>query len=147
MNDLHVLFRVGSAEYAVPAADVAQMDSYSGATPVPGAASYLAGIVQVRGQVVPVIDLRARFGLPPAETTLDSRVVVLGIDGRRVGLLVDSAREVSRIAPEQVKDPPPLVASQSAGMVRAVAHLGRRIVMLVDIPRIVGEEQLHVRDA
>ena len=143
MTDLHVLFRVGTAEYAVPAHDVAQMESFSGATPIPGAAPHVAGMIQVRGRVIPVVDVRVRFGLPPAPVTLDSRVVITQVGDRRVGLLVDAAREVVGIAPDQLKPPPPMVVSQSAGLVRAIAHLGTRIVMLVDIPRIIGEEQLH----
>ena len=143
MSELHVLFRVGTAEYAVPALDVAQMESYSGATPIPGAAAHVAGMIQVRGQVVPVVDLRVRFGLAPVPSTLDSRVVIARIGDRRVGLLVDAAREVVGISPDQTKPPPPMVVTQSAGLVRAIAHLGTRIVMLVDIPRIIGEEPLH----
>lgn len=143
MNTLHVLFRVGTAEYAVAALDVAQMESYSGATPIPGAASHVAGVIQVRGQVVPVVDVRVRFGLAPAPITLDSRVVVVQVGGRRVGLLVDAAREVVGLTAEQLTPPPPMVVDQSGGLVRAIAHLGTRIVMLVDIPRIIGEEQLH----
>lgn len=143
MTHLHVLFRVGKAEYAVPAHDVAQMESYSGATPIPGAAPHVTGMIQVRGQVIPVVDVRVRFGLPSAPTTLDSRVVITQIGERRVGLLVDAAREVVGISPDQLEPPPPMVVAQSAGLVRAIAHLGTRIVMLVDISRIIGEEQLH----
>jgi purine-binding chemotaxis protein CheW len=143
MTNLHVLFRVGTAEYAVKALDVAQMESYSGATPIPGAATHVAGMIQVRGQVVPVVDVRVRFGLERIPTTPDSRVVITQIGERRVGLLVDAAREVAVIPPEQFVPPPPMVVAQSAGLVRAVARLGTRIVMLVDIPRIIGEEQLH----
>ena len=72
------------------------MESFAGATPVPGAPPYVAGLVQVRGRVVPVVDLRARFGLPAAEPTLDTRIVVAQHGERTVGLLVDSAREVRR---------------------------------------------------
>lgn len=142
-GELHVLFKVGLGEYALAARDVAQMDSYTGATPIPGAAPHVAGIVQVRGRVVPVIDLRVRFGLERIEPTPDSRIVVLELDGRRVALLVDLAREVVGLTPDQVSAPPPLVAEQSAGVVRAIAHVGQRVLMLVDIPKLVGEEQLH----
>jgi purine-binding chemotaxis protein CheW len=145
MNDLHVLFRVGSTEYAVPAADVAQMESFSGATPIPGAASHVAGIIQVRGKVVPVIDLRVRFGLPPAPATLDSRVVIAQLGERRIGLLVDAAREVVRLKDGQIQAPPQLVSTQSAGLVRGIVHLGERLIMLVDVPSLIGAEQPHER--
>ena len=99
---LHIVFKVAGAEYAIPADLVLQMESFTGATRVPGAPAYVAGIVQIRGKVIPVVDLRLRFGLPTLETTLDSRIVV-GKDGdRAVGLLVDSAREVLKIRPDEI---------------------------------------------
>lgn len=143
MSLLHVVFKVAGAEYAIPASEVLQMESFTGATPVPGAPSHVAGLVQVRGRVVPVVDARARFGLPPVERTLDSRVVVGQLGSRTVGLLVDSAREVLKLAPDQVQPPPQLVAEQAQGFVKAVARVGSRLVMLIDFPRVIGEEKVH----
>jgi purine-binding chemotaxis protein CheW len=143
MSALHVVFKVAGAEYAISAAEVVQMESFTGATPVPGAPPHVAGLMQVRGKVVPVVDARARFGLPPAERTLDTRVVVGQLGTRIVGLLVDSAREVMKLAPEQLQPPPPLVAEQAKGFVRAVAQVGPRLVMLIDFPRVIGEEKVH----
>jgi len=142
MSVLHVVFKVDGAEYVLPAADVLQMESFSGATPVPGAAPHVAGLVQVRGRVIPVVDARLRFGLPPVERTLDSRVVVAQLGSRVVGLVVDSAREVLKLDPQQLKPPPPLVVEGARGFVKAVAQVGPRLVMLIDFPRVIGEETL-----
>lgn len=143
MSTLHVVFKVAGAEYAIPASEVMQMESFTGATPVPGAPAHVAGLVQVRGRVVPVVDARARFGLPPVDRTLDSRVVVGQLGTRTVGLLVDSAREVMKLAPEQLQPPPPMVAEQAQGFVKAVAQVGPRLVMLIDFSRVIGEEKVH----
>jgi purine-binding chemotaxis protein CheW len=140
---LHVLFSVGEATYALPASTVAQMESFTSATPVPGAPSHVAGLVQIRGAVVPVVDLRVRFGLPPAERGLDARVVVVQRGDRRVALLADSAREVARIDPAAFAPPPESVTAQSAGFVEAVAQLGARLVLLIDCDRVIGEEVIH----
>ncbi|MCY1018959.1 chemotaxis protein CheW [Pyxidicoccus sp. MSG2] len=140
MSVLHVVFKVDGAEYALPAADVLQMESFTGATPVPGAPSHVAGLVQVRGRVIPVVDARVRFGLPPLQRSLDTRVVVGQLGSRTVGLLVDSAREVLKLDPAQVKPPPPLVVEGARGFVKAVAQVGPRLVMLIDFPRVIGEE-------
>ncbi|WP_426755569.1 chemotaxis protein CheW [Myxococcus sp. Y35] len=142
MSVLHVVFKVDGAEYVLPAADVLQMESFTGATPVPGAAPHVAGLVQVRGRVIPVVDARARFGLPPVERSLDSRVVVAQLGDRVVGLLVDSAREVLKLEPQQLRPPPPLVVEGAHGFVKAVAQVGPRLVMLIDFPRVIGEETL-----
>jgi purine-binding chemotaxis protein CheW len=144
MSILHVVFTVDGADYIVAAADVMQMESYVGATRVPGALPYVAGVVQVRGRVVPVVDLRVRFGLPPAAPTLDSRIVVIQHHERVVGLLVDSAREVVKLTPEQLQPPPRMVADGVEGFVKAVAHLGQRLLMLVDFVRVIGEDPIHV---
>ena len=137
---LHVVFVVGVAEYALPVGSVLMMESFSGATPVPGVAPYVIGIVTVRGAVVPVIDLRVRFGLPPAEATLDTRVVVTQRESRVVALRVDSAREVVELDPEKHQPAPAVVAERSAGFVSAVHALGQRLLLLVDLPKILGEE-------
>ncbi len=143
MSELYVIFRVAGAEYALPAAEVLQLESFEGATRVPGASVYVEGLVQVRGRVVPVIDLRARFGLPAAERGLDSRVVVVERGGRTVGLLADSAREIVKLDPGEFRPPPELVAEQSAHFVRAVARAGQRLIMLIDAGRVIGEETPH----
>jgi purine-binding chemotaxis protein CheW len=140
MNTLHVVFKVAGTEYALPASDVLQMDSYSGATRVPGSRPYVAGIVQIRGGVIPVVDLRMRFGLPPIERTLDSRVVVGKHGNRSVGLIVDSAREVLKLEAEQLQAPPEMVLREAGGMIKAVAQVGSRLVMMLDFSKVIGEE-------
>lgn len=145
MSTLHVVFKVAEAEYVVPASDVAQLESFTGATPVPGAPEHVTGLVQIRSRVVPVVDLRARFHLPRVEPGMDSRVVVLNLNGRSVALLVDSARDVARIPETDFAPPPDIVAEQAGGFVKAVAQVGGRLLMLVDLQKIVGEEQSHVQ--
>ncbi len=141
-KQLHVTFRVGTAEYAVPAAQVLHLESFERATHVPGAPDYVAGLVQVRGRVVPVVDLRHRFGLPAVERTIDHRVVVVQVGTRVAGLLVDSAREVLQLDDASFEKPPDIIARQSAGFVTAVATVTKRMFLLVDVPRIIGED-LH----
>ena len=137
---LHIVFVVGATDYALPVGSVLMMESFNGATPVPGVAPFVVGIVTVRGRVVPVIDLRLRFGLPAAETTLDTRIVVAQHGARVVALRVDSAREVVQLDPEKNQPAPSVVAERSAGFVSAVHALGSRLLLLVDLPKILGEE-------
>jgi purine-binding chemotaxis protein CheW len=140
MNALYVLFKVADAEYVVPAADVLHMESYSGATHVPGAPAYVAGLMQSRRRVIPVVDLRLRFGLPQTAPTLDSRVVVVQTGERAIGLLADSAREVRHIPDGEFRPPPELIAEQSSGYVTKVAQAGARLLMLIDFRKVIGEE-------
>ena len=140
---LHVLFKVAESEYVVAAEDVLHMESFSGATPVPGTESHVVGVMQIRQRVVPIIDLRVRFGLPQGNTTLDSRVVVVQSAERAVGLLVDSAREVVQIAPDAFEPPPEVVVQRARGYVTSLARSGARLLMLIDLHKIIGEEELQ----
>jgi purine-binding chemotaxis protein CheW len=139
--ELHVTFRVGTSEYALPATSVLHLDSYESATPVPGSPPYLAGLVQSRGKLVPVVDLRARFGLEATPHTIDQRVVVVKVGARVAGLLVDSAREVLPLDEAAFEQPPEVFRAQGNGFVKAVATVMKRLILLVDVPRIIGEER------
>jgi purine-binding chemotaxis protein CheW len=139
---LHVLFKVADAEYVVSAADVLHMESFTSATKVPGTQPHVRGLMQIRQRVVPIVDLRVRFGLPEVESTLDSRVVVVQSAQREVGLLVDSAREVVAIGADAFHAPPDVIARQARGFVTSVAQAGPRLLMLIDLEKVIGEEAL-----
>jgi purine-binding chemotaxis protein CheW len=145
MSVLHVLFKVGGAEYALPYSDVLHLESFASATKVPGAAPHVAGLMQVRGRVLPVIDLRLRFGLDAHQVTADSRVVVVQSGPRAIALLADSAREVAKIDPQDYRPAPEMVADGGRGFVRQVARAGQRLVMLIDLPKVIGEEQMDAQ--
>lgn len=146
MKSLHVVFRVGDAEYLLPASDVAQMESFTHVTPVPGSIPWVAGLVQVRGQAIPLIDLRARFGLPPIPHTIDSRFIVVRIAGRTLALLADQARDVLRLDESEFHPPPEVLARQSQGFVRDVAQAGKRLVLRIDLERVIGNETLTAKE-
>jgi purine-binding chemotaxis protein CheW len=140
MRSLHVTFRVGTAEYVLPASQVLHLESFEAATHVPGAPSYVAGLVQVRGRVVPVVDLRKRFGLPPTDHELAHRVVVVQLGARIAGLLVDTAREVIHLDEASFQDAPELIKQQANGFVKGVVTVANRLFLIVDVPRLIGEE-------
>jgi purine-binding chemotaxis protein CheW len=137
---LHVTFRVGTAEYVLPASQVLHLESFETATHVPGAPPYVAGLVQVRGRVVPVVDLRKRFGLPPTDHALEHRVVVVQVGTRVAGLLVDSAREVIHLDDASFQSAPELIKQQANGFVQGVVTVANRLFLIVDVPRLIGEE-------
>ncbi len=139
---LHVVFKVGGTEYALPAELIVQLESYSGCTHVPGTSSFVAGLVQIRGRVMPVVDLRQRFGTAPEPLSLDSRVVVGQRGDRIVALLVDSAREVVKIPPGAIAQPTRVLDDASARFVTGIAQLGPRMIMLVDFAKVIGEEHV-----
>jgi purine-binding chemotaxis protein CheW len=143
MAELHVTFRVGTADYAIPASQVLHLESFESATPIPGTPDYVAGLVQVRGRLIPVIDLRARFGLPAIPHSIDRRIVIVQCGARVAGLLVDTAREVVKLDDGAFERPPEMIDDHAGGFVKAVAAVAKRLFLLVDVPRVIGEELSH----
>lgn len=143
MSSLHVICKIGDSEYAIATDEIHQMESYTQATPVPGALPYVAGLVQIKQQILPALDLRVRFGLPETPVNLETRLVVCKIKERLVGIIVDSAREVRSIPSDEFQKPPEMVANQSAGFVKSVARIKDRIIMLLDTVKVIGEEMSH----
>ncbi|MBK7859121.1 MAG: chemotaxis protein CheW [Archangiaceae bacterium] len=142
MTALHVVFKVGDVEYVLPASEVVELESFTQATRIPGAPPYVAGLVQIRGKVIAVVDLRARFGLPAVDRTLDSRVIVVRHQDRLVGLLADSARDVVKISPDEFRRPPEVVTEETDGFVDSIAQPGKRLVMKVDFAKVIGRQEL-----
>jgi purine-binding chemotaxis protein CheW len=105
-SDSYVLFELAGATYALRSDDVVQLEMVGAPTPVPNAPAYVDGVVSVRGQVIPAVSLRARFGFARAAHDLRSRLVVVRSQGRTVGLIVDSAREFASIPAEAIKPLP-----------------------------------------
>lgn len=140
---LHVVFTLADVEYALPVSFVLQMDTFSGATAVPGTPDYVAGIVTVRGRVVPVVDLRRRLGLPSVEPTLDSRIIVAQVEDRVAALSVDRAREVLALDTSKHQPAPPLVSERSSGLVDGVHAMGPRLLLLLALPKLLSD---HAHD-
>lgn len=143
MNGLYIVFRVANADYALSAAQVLQLESFNGATAVPGTLPHVIGIVQVRGRIVPVIDLRLLFGEPAVDANLDTRIIVVELGERTVALRVDSSREVLKLDAGQVQQPPAVMNERSRGFVHAVARVENRLLMILNLEKVLGEEQLH----
>lgn len=140
---LHLAFRVGTGEYVLPATEILHMESYEEAgTEVPGAPPWVEGLVQVRGRVVPLLDLRSRFGLPPPETEgrRSPRIIVVEHENRVVALLADSARDVLELDTTRFEPPPEIVRDGADGFIRSIAIHDNRMLMLLDLSRVLGEK-------
>ena len=143
-RDAYVLFTLADATYALATGVIQQLDMVGAVTPVPNALPYVAGIVSVRGQVLPALDLRARLGLPRGERTLRSRLLVVRTGERTVALIVDSAREFAHIPADVLRAPPEAIGGRSRRYLRGVAPLGERLVLVLDAGALLtdGEDTL-----
>ena len=136
--DSYILFELAGTTYGVPSTDVQHMEMVEHITPVPNAAPHLEGVVFSRGEVVPAINLRMRFGFPKAAPTLSSRLIIVRIGPRRVGLIVDAAREFRKITADAIQPPHEAISGLSGSYLAGVAKLGERVVLLLNMSEVVN---------
>jgi len=135
--ETYILFTVAGTTYALPSRDVRHMEMLEGVTRVPNAPPFVDGVVFSRGQVVPVVNLRVRFGFERAPYDLRTRLIVVQSAGRVLGLVVDSAREFVNIPPDAIQPPHEALAGMSGRYVEGVASVGERLILTLDLSRIL----------
>ena len=132
-----ILFTVAATTYAIASRHVLHIEMIEHVTPVPNAPPSVEGVVFSRGQVVPVINLRARFGFDRASLDLRTRLLVVEHAGRRVGLLADDAREFVTIPANLIHPPNEAVGGTSGSYLEGVVMLGDRIGLVLDVREVV----------
>jgi purine-binding chemotaxis protein CheW len=139
-----VLFQVAETFYGLPSRNVQQMEMIDHITPVPNASAFVEGVVFSRGQVIPAISLRARFGLERVAHTARSRLIVTNLNGRLVGLIADSAREFISIPAESVQPPPEGLSGMSGKYLKGVATIAERVILIVDLDELINAGEARV---
>ena len=134
-----VTFTLRNEEYAVDILNVQEINRITEITQVPNSPSYVEGVINLRGKVMPVINLRKKFGLEDKETDETSRIIIMDIKGVTNGLVVDSVSEVLRIPTDIVEPPPPMSSDVSSKFINGVAKLDNRLIILIDIDELLGE--------
>jgi purine-binding chemotaxis protein CheW len=136
MENQLVIFKTGNEHYGVDIAAVESIIKVQDITSVPRAPEFVEGITNLRGTVLPVIDLRKRFGLAATESTKDTRIVVIEMNGSVVGMIVDAVTEVLRISPEAIEPPSPLVTTIDSAFITGIAKVDGRLVILLDLSKV-----------
>ena len=137
-SDHYILFMVNGTTYALPSQDVAHVEMVEQVTAVPNAAPFVDGVVFSRGQVVPAVNMRARFGFARVAADLRSRLLVVQVRGRSVGLLVDSCREFLTIPPASVHPPADALSSVNTTYLAGIATMGDRMIVLLDLGALLN---------
>ena len=133
-----VTFRIGEEEFGVDILAVQEIIRLMQITPVPRAPVDIAGVINLRGKVIPVVNMRSRFSLPAQEPTPQTRIVVMEFEEKIVGFLVDAVSEVLRIPVTTVEDPPPVVAGIGSDYIRGVGKLDERLLILLDLDSLMA---------
>ena len=136
-----VVFQLAAKLYGVEISRVHEIIRLQSVTRVPRAPAFVEGVINLRGKVIPVVDLRRRFGLPMADHTRSSRIVVLEIGDQVVGIIVDAVSEVLRVSPGTVEPPSPVVAGIDSEYLHGIAKLTDRLVILLDLERVLAREE------
>jgi purine-binding chemotaxis protein CheW len=131
-------FLVGSEEYALDIMRIKEIINPLKITPVPKSPGFIEGVIELRGAILPIVDLRKRFDLATTAPTRSTKYIIVSIEGRMVGLVVDA---VLRISWGEVRPPPSLMEGEGAAYFTGVCHQAGRITMVLDIDRILSSQE------
>jgi purine-binding chemotaxis protein CheW len=137
-KDLQVVgFRIGNETFGVRIGSVREIVRVPEITAVPSAPETVEGVINLRGKIIPVMDLRKRFGQSDIQPDKKNRILVVELDKKLVGLIVNAASEVLRIAPSEIEAPGNLFAEGESGYVTGVGKLKGRLIILLDIAKLL----------
>jgi purine-binding chemotaxis protein CheW len=137
-----ISFSVGDEEYGLELLRVKEVIRIREITWLPKAPSFVKGIINLRGDVIPIIDLRDKFGLPAKDNTAMTRVIVVEVEGRLMGMVVDSASQVVRIPADQIDPPPPVLGGLSQEFITGVGKLDDKLIILLNADAILTVDEI-----
>ncbi|MBZ4680158.1 MAG: chemotaxis protein CheW [Shewanella sp.] len=136
-----VTFRLDNETYGINVMQVQEVLRYTEIAPVPGAPHYVLGIINLRGNVVTVIDTRSRFGLPSSEVDDSTRIVIIEAEKQVIGILVDSAAEVVYLRRSEIDNAPNVGTEESAKFIQGVSNRGDELLILVDLDKLLSDDE------
>ena len=137
VHDEFLSFRLGAEEYAIDILQVREIRAHERATRMPNSPGFVKGVINLRGTIVPIVDLRSKFGFPD-ETGESTVTIILSIAERAVGVVVDAVSDVVALAREQVKPAPELKSVIEDGFIRGIAPVDGRMLIVLDIQRLMA---------
>jgi purine-binding chemotaxis protein CheW len=140
-------FTLGPEEYAIDILKVQEIRGYDAVTTIANAPAFIKGVVNLRGTIVPIVDLRIKFGIGNVEYTPFTVVIILNISGRVVGIVVDSVSDVTMLRPEQIRPAPEFAATVDTKFILGLGTLEERMLIVVDIERLMLSSEMALVDA
>ena len=146
-TDKLVAFRLGDDHFAADIHTVERVLRYTPPTSVPDMPDYIEGVMDYQGRVVPVVNLRRRFELPPVPAKTETRTLVLNVSGEWIGVVVDSVTEVASYDPAAVAAPPKLFRGLAGEYVKGIVRRGDRLVIYLDVDKLLtSTERIHLQE-
>lgn len=137
-----VSFKLGKEEFGVDILKVQEINRMMKITEMPNAPEFVEGIVNLRGRIIPIVDLKKRLDLPPKEHDNSTRIIVVDLAGKTVGFIVDEVSEVLRIESSITEPPPEMAAGINSEYITSVAKLEDRLLILLDLNKVISTEDL-----
>lgn len=139
-------FNLGDEEFGVDILKVQEINRMVDITKVPQSPDFVEGVINLRGEIIPVIDLRKRFGLSKKEADRQTRIIVAEVGDSTLGFVVDAVSEVIRIKSNTVEPPPKIVQGQHADYIHGVGKIDDRLLMLIDIDKVLSQSEISRLD-
>ncbi len=136
-----VVFELENEKYGVDIASVEGIIKMQEITRLPHAPEFIEGITNLRGTIVPVVDLRTRFGLSRKEPTRDTRIVIANMDSSKVGIIVDAVTQVIRVPEDKIEPPPQMSVTINSAFIKNIAKLESELVILLDLGKVLSTEE------
>lgn len=147
---LYITFKLGDEMFSIDVAQVREILDLIPITKVPRSPDFMRGVINVRGSVVPVVDMRIKFGMPKTEPTVNTRIIVmeLSFDGEItvLGAMADSVHDVIELEPDQIEDPPKIGSRWRTEFIKGIGNLKDEFIILLDIDRIFSSDDLALVD-
>lgn len=137
-----IVFQLQDEEYTIPVENVGSIERMIPITRVPSTADFVKGVVNLRGVVTPIIDLRERFGLNVINSSEKTRIITVTIEGMAVGLIVDAANDVLDLDEDIIEPPPEVVGELEAEYIEGVAKLNQRLLILLNMSKVLTKEDV-----
>lgn len=141
MEDQLVVFQLAEQTYGIDIASVFEIIRMETITKVPRTPDFVEGVINLRGRIIPVIDLCKRFHLANSERTGSSRIIIVDVGGNTIGMIVDAVSEVLRVPMDSIEPPPPMIHGINAAYLRGIAILDDKLIILLNLDKILYEHE------
>jgi purine-binding chemotaxis protein CheW len=141
MSEKVIVFQLKDEEYGIPVQQVQSIERMQHITRVPRVNAFVKGVINLRGVVTPIIDLRCRFSIEQKEYSESTRIIIVSLNNMYAGLIVDAANDVIDIRPDAIEPPPEVVGSVEAEYLNGVAKIDRRLLILLNVEKLLNPEE------
>ncbi|MFE1244485.1 chemotaxis protein CheW [Fictibacillus sp. NPDC058756] len=139
-----IIFQLKDEEYAVPVQEVKSIERMQHITRIPRTVPFVKGVINLRGVVTPIIDLRSRFDIEETDYTDSTRIIIVSVGTIEAGLIVDSANDVIDLEADSIEPPPEVVGGVDAEYIQGVAKIEKRLLILLNLTKVLNPEKLTV---